>query len=172
MFSFVLDTRTWRRQKRFLSPSCEVIKKQARIFLFSWVLLSLINNQNLVSLKNPRSIEFNTSILVLSSFQFILINIQKNQRTAKTYFRLSILRCCFFFRGGKKKKQSKSYYRQRERREEKYKILFGSHGTKFFRKIKIAVRLCSRFTHSSYPLWRQQVHEANTKKAKQQNQSH
>lgn len=99
----------------FFSPSEMIEKAGLNILIILGFLLSLINNQNLVSLKNPRSIEFNTSILVLFFFQFILINIQKNQRTAKTYFRLSILRFCFFFfRGGKKEKQSKSYYRQRE----------------------------------------------------------
>lgn len=54
-------------------------EKRGRMRIFS---LSLINNQNLVSLKNPPSIEFNTSIfgVRVPSFQFILINIQKNQR--------------------------------------------------------------------------------------------
>lgn len=87
---------------------------QNRIRIFS---LSLINNQNLVSLKNPPSIEFNTSISVshrvrVPSFQFILINIHKNQRRLLGYQFSFFLLNLLVKAEGREKKQSKSYYRQ------------------------------------------------------------
>lgn len=99
--SFVFKTISWK-----LSNREEEMRGRIRIFS-----LSLINNQNLVSLKNPPSIEFNTSISVslrvrVPSFQFILINIQKNQRRLLFSYQF-----CFFFLEGREKKQSKSYYR-------------------------------------------------------------
>lgn len=145
--------------------------KRGRIRIFS---LSLINNQNLVSLKNPPSIEFNTSISVsfrvrVPSFQFILINIQKNQTNATSSRLIFGYQFCFFYfflllvglfwcgEGNKtikivlstvKRKKCKKYFQEI-----------------FSRKLNnvLDVGLCSRFTHSSYPLWRQQVHEASTK---------
>lgn len=105
--------------------------KRGRIRIFS---LSLINNQNLVSLKNPPSIEFNTSISVsfrvrVPSFQFILINIQKNQTNATSSRLIFGYQFCFFYTFfccllvsvdvGRETKQSKSYYRQWREKSEK-----------------------------------------------------
>lgn len=85
-------------------------------------LSSLINNQNLVSLKNPPSIEFNTSIfgVRVPSFQFHSNKYpEKSKRAQRVNERKKIpkdlsISCRLLpwrWRGGKTK-QSKSYYRR------------------------------------------------------------
>lgn len=124
---------------------------RSRIRIFS---LSLINNQNLVSLKNPPTIEFNTSISVslrvrVPSFQFILINIQKNQRRL-----FSAINFVSSPKGGKRNNQNRII----DIEEKTWKVLKIEKQT-----FSALVWLCSCFTHSSYPLWRQQVHETKQK---------
>lgn len=101
------------------------------------ILLSLINNQNLVSLKNPRSIEFNiffpfVFFLRFVSFHFCRLLSNKYPEKSKhkpinfdaddvcaldLFLKIQFL---YFFGGGQNRKQSKSYYRQL--RNERHKI--------------------------------------------------
>jgi hypothetical protein len=77
---------------------------------------------------------FNTSNFVLFFLPIHSNKYPQKSKNSKDLFSAINFTFSFFFSGREKEKQSKSYYRQRERREEKNKIVFGSHGTKFFRK--------------------------------------